>query len=116
MLPAFNIKIIDNIIPKKTTWANVLPATLVILLLDTKTASTIKTKRSMATTIRDSVRVVVNGDISICDRTCGSMVCIDIGIAVGIIVGATVSTTVFSVFAACAIGCTILSVYIAPKN
>lgn len=67
MLPAFNIKTIDNIIPKKATWANVLPATLVILLLETKTASMIKIKRSIATTIKDNVRVVVNGEISTCD-------------------------------------------------
>ena len=67
MLPAFNIKTIDSIITKKATWANVLPATLVILLLETKTASTINIKRSIATTIKDNVRVVVNGEISTCD-------------------------------------------------
>src|SRR4030042_3583459 len=62
--PAFNINTIAKIMPKNDRWAKVLPPVLAILLREVTTPSITSTPRSTTTIARETVLVVLKGEIS----------------------------------------------------
>lgn len=72
--PAFNIKAIAKIMPRKARWAKVLPPIRTILRLEVTRPSTIKTPRSSPTVAKEIPLVLLKGEIST----------LEIGVGVGV--------------------------------
>ena len=62
--PAFNINTIAKIMPKNDRWAKVLPPILAILLREVTTPSMTSTPKSTTTIAKETVLVVLKGEIS----------------------------------------------------